>query len=61
MDNLPCPREQSVAVTRRGNRWEPDVRVSGGLEASRNKVVLGFDGIKVHRMTGGLMSYISPV
>ena len=29
--------------------------VSGGLEAARSKGVLGFDGIKMDRMTGGLL------
>ncbi len=35
--------------------------VSGGLEAARGKGVLGFDGIKVDRMTDKLCSFISPV
>ena len=30
--------------------WEPAGRVSGGLEAARSKGVLGFDGIKMHRI-----------
>ena len=33
----------------------PSDGVSGGLEVTRNKGVLGFDGIKTHRMTGGLV------
>ena len=33
--------------------------VNGGLEASRSKGVLGFDGIKVDRMTDKLCAFIS--
>ena len=36
-------------------------RVSGGLEAARSKGVLGFDEIKVHTMTGGLVLLIYPM
>ena len=33
----------------------------GGLESDRNKGVLGFNGIKVDRMTDKLCAFISPV
>ena len=39
----------------------PAGRVSGGLEAARSKGVLGFDGIKIHRMAGGLVSAYPPM
>ena len=39
----------------------PAGRFSGGLEAARSKGVLGFDGIKMHRMAGGLMLFIYPM
>ena len=35
--------------------------VSGGLEAARSKGVLGFNGIKMHRMAGGLVLLIYPM
>ena len=35
--------------------------VSGGLESARSKSVLGFDGIKMHRMTDKLCAFISPI
>ena len=35
--------------------------VSGGLEAGRSKGVLGFDGIKIHRMAGGLLYSYPPM
>ena len=35
--------------------------VSGGLEAARRKGVLGFDGIKMDRMTDKLCAFISPI
>ena len=38
----------------------PTGGVSGGLEAARSKSVLGFDGIKMHRMTDELCPFISP-
>ena len=41
--------------------WGPAGRVSGGLEAARSKGVLGFDGIKMHRMAGGLVLLIYPM
>ena len=34
---------------------------SGGLEAASDKGVLGLDGIKVHRMTGGLLYSYPPM
>ena len=35
--------------------------VNGGLETDRRKGVLGFDGIKMHRMADKLCAFISPV
>ena len=35
--------------------------VTGGLESVRSKGVLGFDGIKVYRMTDKLYAFIYPV
>ena len=35
--------------------------VNGGLETARIKGVLGFDGVKVDRMTDKLCAFMSPV
>ena len=35
--------------------------VSGGLETARSMGVLGFDGIKMHKMVDKLCAFISPV
>ena len=39
----------------------PAGRVSGRLETARSNGVLGFNGIKIHRMTGGLVLFIHPM
>ena len=45
----------------RSHPWGPAGRVSGGLEAAKSKGVLGLDGIKMHRMAGGLLSSCPPM